>query len=285
MVRSCLRQMNWPRQLLSVAAAFALLTALVGCASVGAPLPPSLELPKPPGDLRAFRKGNTVTLTWNVPDRTIDRQTVRHRGPTLICRSLQVSMSDCGKPVGTVAPDVYLPSPDSKKKLEDTFVDELPWEMQQQNPSSTVTYAVEALNESGRAAGLSNQVQVPLAPTLPAPSLQAQPTADGIVLSWPGELNASSDSNLSYSYRVYRRREGTVERIVIGDVTRGPDLHPSLVDHTFAWETPYEYWLTVVTHLKPAGPNCGHTPSTPSSCAEIEVEGENSPAFKIFTND
>jgi len=262
-----------------------MLAALVGCASVGAPLPPSLELPKPPGDLRAFRKGNTVTLTWDVPDRTIDRQTVRHRGPTLICRSLQVSMSDCGKPVGTVAPDVYLPSPDSKKKLEDTFVDELPWEMQQQNPSSTVTYAVEALNESGRAAGLSNQVQVPLAPTLPAPSLQAQPTADGIVLSWPGELNVTSDSHLSYSYRVYRRREGTVERIVIGDVTRGPDLRPSLVDHTFAWETPYEYWVTVVTHLKPAGPNCGQAASTPSSCAEIEVEGENSTTFKIFTSD
>jgi hypothetical protein len=106
------------------------------------------------------------------------------------------------------------------------------------------------------------------------------------VLSWPGELNATSDPNLTYSYRIYRRREGTVERIVIGDITRGPDLHPSLVDRTFAWETAYEYWLTVVTHVKLAGPNCDRAAPTPSSaCAQIEVEGENSPAFKIFTRD
>jgi len=278
--------MNWPCKLLSGGAALVLAAALVGCASVGAPLPPSLELPKPPGDLRAFRKGNTVTLTWDVPDRTIDRQTVRHRGPTLICRNLQVTMSDCGTPVGSVAPDVYLPSTDSKKRLEDTFVDELPWDLQQQNPTRSITYAVEALNESGRAAGLSNQVQVPLAPTLPAPMLQAQPTADGVVLTWPGELNAASNPDLTHSYRIYRRREGTIERVIIGDIARGPDVQPSLVDRTFAWETHYEYWLTVVTHVKPTGSNCGNTGSSPSqACREIEVEGENSATFKIFTRD
>jgi hypothetical protein len=195
-------------------------------------------------------------------------------------------MSDCGTPVGSVAPDLYVSSTDSKKKLEDVFVDELPWDLQQQNPTRSITYAVQALNESGRAAGLSNQVQVPLAPTLPAPALNAQPTADGIVLGWPGELNVTSDPNLSYSYRVYRRREGTIERVIIGEVPRGPDLHPSLVDHTFTWETPYEYWLTVVTHVKSVGPNCNNGASAPSpSCREIEVEGENSPALKIFTRD
>ena len=116
--------------------------------------------------------------------------------------------------------------------------------------------------------------------------LQAQPTADGVVLTWPGELNAASNPDLTYSYRIYRRREGTIERVIIGDIARGPDVQPSLVDRTFAWETHYEYWLTVVTHVKPTGSNCGNTGSSPSqACREIEVEGENSATFKIFTRD
>ena len=55
---------------------------------IGPPLPPSLELPKPPTDLRASRKGNRVTLNWSEPTLTTDRQSVRYIGPTLVCRSL-----------------------------------------------------------------------------------------------------------------------------------------------------------------------------------------------------
>src|SRR5580692_8034289 len=71
---------------------------LVGCAQTGPPLPPSLELPKPPSDLRAIRKGNTVTLTWTAPVRTTDRQTVRSTGPTRICRGAG-PLPECGTPV------------------------------------------------------------------------------------------------------------------------------------------------------------------------------------------
>ncbi|MGA9862696.1 MAG: hypothetical protein WBQ19_11340, partial [Terriglobales bacterium] len=66
----------------------ALCLLLAGCAQTGPPLPPSLELPKPPTDLRATRKGNRVTLTWSEPTLTTDRQSVRYLGPTLIRRSL-----------------------------------------------------------------------------------------------------------------------------------------------------------------------------------------------------
>src|SRR6267154_3291761 len=73
---------------------------LASCAQTGPPLPPSLELPKPPSDLRAGRKGNKVTLTWSEPTRTTDRQAVRYLGPTRICRSIEAEMKDCGNPVG-----------------------------------------------------------------------------------------------------------------------------------------------------------------------------------------
>jgi hypothetical protein len=43
------------------------------CATIGPPQPPSLELPKPPSDLRAVRKGDRVILTWSAPSVTTDR--------------------------------------------------------------------------------------------------------------------------------------------------------------------------------------------------------------------
>src|ERR1700730_14997282 len=82
---------------------------LTGCASIGPPLPPSLELPKAPSDLRAARNGDKVTLTWTIPERTTDRQRVRYLGETRICRSLEPAvvipaLKECGSPIGEVAP-------------------------------------------------------------------------------------------------------------------------------------------------------------------------------------
>jgi fibronectin type 3 domain-containing protein len=280
--------MTWFRQLLSAGFALALSAALSGCASVGAPLPPSLELPKPPSDLRAFRKGDRVTLTWTVPERTIDRQTVRHRGVTLICRNLQVTMSDCGAPVGTVAPET-IPTPakpGGKGKDEQSFIDVLSAELQEQSPTKTITYAVEPLNDSNRGAGLSNQVQVPLAPTIAPPDqLHAQLTSDGVVLTWQGELLSLPMSPINYFYRVYRRSQGTQERTVIGQVTRGMELHPTVVDHAFAWEKTYEYWITVVTSVTTGSHPCPNGEPLVPCLDHIEVEGADSPAVTVITHD
>jgi len=60
------------------------MVGLSGCASIGPPEAPSLELPKAPSDLRAARKGDKVTLTWTIPARTTNRQSVRYLGKTEI---------------------------------------------------------------------------------------------------------------------------------------------------------------------------------------------------------
>src|ERR1700739_607725 len=56
------------------------------CATIGPPRHPSLDLPKPPSDRRAARKGEKVTLTWTIPTSTTDRQVIHSVGPTQICR-------------------------------------------------------------------------------------------------------------------------------------------------------------------------------------------------------
>src|SRR5947209_19940159 len=80
--------------------ALVLTTLLAGCASTSPPLPPSLELPKPPTDLRALRKADRVYLTWSVPTLTTDRQAVRYLAATRICRTLETVMAECGNSVG-----------------------------------------------------------------------------------------------------------------------------------------------------------------------------------------
>src|ERR1700730_15170172 len=103
------------------------LLALTGWSSIGAPLPTSLELPKAPSDLRAARKGDKVTLTWSVPMRTTDRQSVRYLGRTRICRAVDAALKQCDV-VGEAEPPAYFRNAEkasAKKKLTARFVDTL----------------------------------------------------------------------------------------------------------------------------------------------------------------
>src|SRR5277367_629015 len=125
---------------------------LAGCAQTGPPLPPSLELTKPPTDLRAIRKGNAVTLTLTEPALTTDHQTVRYIGPTLICRSSQSEMPTCGNSLAMVPPPTTAatkPSKNSQQKPTpefQTYIDTLSPSLQSDNPDADITYAVEVLN-------------------------------------------------------------------------------------------------------------------------------------------
>jgi hypothetical protein len=284
--------MSSPYKFLGASVVLALAALLAGCASVQAPLPPSLELPKPPKDLRAMRKGDHIYLFWSVPTQTMDRQTVRHPGPTRICRGLEALLSTCGTPVGNVPPVANVPEKKStaNTKVQAHFVDTLPRELEQQNPTSMATYAVEPLNLHARSAGLSNQVHVPLAPTLPPPpNFRAQATADGVLLSWDCEQSQNPVPNLRYAERIYRRMPDSGADIALADVecTAG-----RFEDRTIEWQKTYEYRITSVTDmiLPPGNGPCPRTPSQEGAAANSEcviatVEGDDSPPQKVFTND
>src|SRR5207302_10613382 len=125
----------------------------------------------------AVRKGHEVHLTWSVPDTTEDHQIFRHIGPTRICRSVGSPMHDCGSLV-TQLPPQKAPTQrvSSRRRVsksqqpppQETYTDQLSPSLESQSPTSNLSYAVSVLNSFGRSAGLSNQVQVPSAPTLGA---------------------------------------------------------------------------------------------------------------------
>jgi len=256
------------------------LIGLTGCASIGPPLPPSLELPHPPADLRAVRKGDKVTLTWTIPTQTMDRQSVRYLGRTQICRGMEAVLVMCGAPVGEVAPPVDFASAKEagNKKLTATYVGSI-WsgldhDRKQSGPFATATYAVEVLNRDGRGAGLSNQVHVSLAETLPPPAdFAARLTGQGVVLTWTGQLSKPYSQPVRFSYRVFRRQEGSQQRTLVGEVGAGTEPSFSLTDQSFEWEQTYYYHADTLTVISQAGKQ------------DVSIEGEDTPEVKVLAHD
>jgi hypothetical protein len=246
---------------------------LTGCATIAPPQPPSLELPKPPRDLRAVRKGDKVTLTWSIPVATTDRQTVRALGPTRICRGVEPVLSQCGTAVGE-APASSTSSAPSGKKIESSYTDLLPSQIEGDDPSAFISYAVEVLNTDGRGAGLSNQVRVALARTPPPPQdLGVRVTNQGVVLTWTGNAPpANPQQPITYVYRVYRRQEGSPQQILAGELPETAGAL-SLTDSGIEWEKAYEYRVETVTVIAQANK------------PERRIEGEDSPVVKIFADD
>jgi hypothetical protein len=260
------------------------LALVVGCGVQGPPLPPSLELPKPVGDLRATRKGDKVLLTWTAPRETTDKLRIKEGGSTIVHRSPNI-------PPGTleeqVRPGTTGPAPGSAA----TFTALLPRELQEQNPTGFAAYTVEVINARGRGAGPSNEVRVPLARTLPPPEkLVTEVTAEGPVISWvvPADQRGMSllapeamkaKQPISYSYRLYRREKERpsaapvmvpMEKAFASPRLAQPNMN--VRDSSTEWEKTYLYWVTTVSKVNAAEQSA-------------EVEGEDSPAAEVFVHD
>ena len=153
------------------------------------------------------------------------------------------------------------------------YTDQLSPSLQMQSPTSNLVYAVSVLNSYGRSAGLSNQVQVPSAPTLPPPqNLRARLTAEGIMLAWDPVSPAREIPGLRYEYRVYRRDVATNHDSVAGEVQLAGDPNPTLLDTGFEWEKTYDYRITVVTLVEQAS-------------GSAQVEGDDSPPVQVMAHD
>jgi len=270
----------------------ALCLLFASCAQTGPPLPPSLELPKPPSDLRASRKGSRVTLSWSEPALTTDRQSARYIGPTLVCRSFEAEIAACGNPAAMApAPSAIPQRPkssraaaqksNSQRPEPQTYVDTLPSSMQQQDPAAEVTYAVEVLNRNARGAGLSNRVHVPAVVTPPPPrDLAAELTDDGVVLNWtstgegqnlPPKLSTSSPG-VQLRYRIYRRDETSGKDAVAGEVPLGEAGPAHFTDSSFEWEKTYLYHVTTVMIITRGD-------------SEVQVEGDDTPPVRVMAHD
>ena len=247
---------------------------LAACATIAPPQPPSLELPKPPTDLRASRQGDRVSLNWTIPIQTTDRETLRNLGPTLICRG-PGELNSCNTPVGQIRmPIPAIKAGASAPKPQAAYADTLPPQLESDDPSAFITYAVQVLNREGRAAGLSNQVHVPLAHTLPPPrDFHAHVAKEGVVMNWIGEIVPVAPADVHYVYRVYRRAEGSNERVLAGETPAGAEISFTMTDAGIEWQKTYYYRAEAVTLIRRA------------INSQLEIEGDDTPEAKVVADD
>jgi hypothetical protein len=248
---------------------------LVGCASPGAPQPPSLQLPRPVQDLSATRKGENVLLTWTPPTQTSDGANIKHAGPTLICRSTDPKlMATCGNPIATEKNTQVEHWTKATMVGRHDYTDSLPTALMQENPLGFATYALEDQNTHSKSDALSNQVRVSLAPTLPAPTdLQAKVTADGVLLSWPVSQSAPANPELSFLYRILRQtQEGKKPEMIVGEVPASSG-ETSFLDRNVDWGQTYSYRVAPITKVLP------HTGEP------LEIEGDDSPQASVVAHD
>ena len=240
---------------------------LSACGSPGVPLPPSLELARPVSNLRAARKGSTVTLSWTAPTRTTDGHNIRHPGSTEICRAAE-TMKQCGTPIAKLAPLKNLG--DNQSSFQ-TYIDTL--SSFSSTADAKLAYAIEIRNSYGKTAGLSNEVETPSVPTLTSPqNLEAQPAPDGIHLIWSA-AHIPEIPGLRFAYRIYRRETASKAQVIAGEVPIETDTTPNFLDSTIEWEKTYQYRITAVTLIsQPHG-------------AEQQVEGDDSPEITVFAHD
>jgi len=154
-------------------AILALAVALAGCATPGAPLPPSLNLPAQVTDLAAERAGDQVTLTWTMPRRNTDKLLLKGFVAVHICRS------ENDGPCVAAGPDRTL-APGASASIVETLPDSLT-----EGARRVLRYTVDLKNRKGRSAGASNAAQV-LAGQAPGlvEHLNAEVHRYGVVLTW-----------------------------------------------------------------------------------------------------
>jgi hypothetical protein len=246
------------------------MTVLVsGCGLPGAPQSPSLHIPRPVQDLHAFRKGNSVVLSWTAPTQNTDGTLVRRPGKMIVSRSVgDGALTDIGEV--TLQPALHS---DTHPRV--SLTDQLGPVLRSASSSDFVTYRITSIGERNRTTGPGNMAQISALPVLPPPSkVELRMVPGGIEVSFAPDSTQPSPSltGMEFAYRVSRRLDGakagptTVGQVAAGN---GP---LTLLDSRVEWDSTYEYWVTPVTHWQ-AGGKSG------------EVEGEDSPIVKILAHD
>lgn len=266
--------LHYSRQVLRrfVVAGFGILF-LTGCGVPGAPQPPSTGIPKFVGDLKAVRKGDTVTLTWTTPKDTSDGVLIRKPGKMQVQRALS-SGKDAELSFQTISEQTLEPTLKEERGAEATAKDSLTTVLSSGGNAEFAVYTVLAQSRSGKSAGLPNRASVPLVPTLTTPQkIQAEPVPTGIRISWDQAWPPKKESpfTLQFVYRIMRKVEGAADGAMVKQVSAGNEA-VVFVDDGIEWEKNYQYWIVPVT-LWQMGERKG------------EVESDDSPVTAVFAHD
>jgi hypothetical protein len=260
-----------------------MLATLTGCGVPGAPMPPSLDIPKFVGDLKAVRKGETVTLTWTAPTETTDAGVIRKPGKMLVQRALSSGRGSDLK-FQTIS-EIALEPTLKKERGEQTIAkDTLSDSLGSGSNAEFAVYMVLAQGHNGKSYGLPNRASVPLLPSLSPPkNVSAHPVPTGVEIRWEELAPQDKDSRLQmqHAYKVMRRLQGSNDAALVQQLNaqqinaqqlNAESGEKTFIDTTIEWEKNYQYWITPVT-LWQDGKRKG------------EIEGDDSAIVDVFAHD
>lgn len=248
------------------------LSTLLGCGVPGAPLPPSTDIPRFVGDLKAIRKGDTVTLTWTTPTETSDGELICKPGKMLVQRALRSGASS-DLVFQTISELALRPTLTEGRGEQATAKDTLTAVLRSGGADFAV-YMVLAQGRNGRSFGLPNRVSVPLVPNLPPPQkISANPVPTGIEITWelasPVPDNAGKQTQ--YAYKLMRLLQGAKDPVVITQL-KAENSPSSFIDTGIEWEKNYQYWIVPITLWQ-------------DRSRKGEIEGDNSPVVDVLAHD
>jgi hypothetical protein len=248
------------------------LSTLLGCGVPGAPLPPSADIPRFVGDLKAVRKGDTVTLTWTTPTETSDGELIRKPGKMLVQRALR-SEQNPELAFQTISELPLHPTLKEDRSEQAAATDTLT-NLLRPGGAGFAVYMVLAQGHNGKSFGLPNRVSVPLVPNLAPPQkISATPMPTGIMLAWEpsGAVPTTVNTQTQYAYKILRRLQGAKEPVLVTQLSAA-NPEKSFVDTGIEWEKSYQYWIVPVT-LWQEGNRKG------------EIEGDDSPVAEVLAHD
>ena len=202
---------------LCLAGAFSWLLILANCASPGEPVERKPPIPLAIADLAAQQIGNSVSLTFTLPQETVERRALKQPPTVEVYREFQQSMAHAAEPnsaspplatsPGTLLvtiPQAMLSSYVTQGRFN--YIDTLRPEDFAQHPNAFAVYTVRTRVSAKRESADSNMVSVRIYP-LPDPiaDLKAAVTHSGIELTWTAPLRTPvGPAPTITSYRIYR---------------------------------------------------------------------------------
>jgi len=276
-VRCGPRQAKAPAPLNAVAAAAILV--LCGCGYVGPVLPPSPQLPAAVTTLQAIERGDQILIAFTTPIHTTDSLTIKRFSEIDLRIGAAPSPFDFDTWAASARQYSLTPPPpsDPDNPQAAAILKSIPateW------AGKRVVIAVRtAVKKTDHYSSWSNRVVLNVIPPLEPPVVKTEPTAHGILLTWPKQ-----GSGVQYS--IYRQGPGEQQPVPLGTSD-----HPDYLDKSAQYDTRYQY--TVIARegsaeslaSQPASISMADTfpPSVPASITalagpdSIEVSWQRSP--------
>jgi len=197
------------------AAALLCMLWLAGCASVGPPKPPALDIPTRITDLRAAEYGDQIVVQFTIGALTTDGLALTS------VKAVELQVAGGGPPRILHVP-AKMPGPVDHEFAAKDWV------------GKQVTLMVRATGPKGKASDWSNPVTLAVGVPLATPAnLQAVSDPKGVRLTWSGSFGSGEAGR----YRIFRGSgEAMPERLAESD-------KPEYLDTAVDFGSPYRYFV------------------------------------------